>query len=272
MSTDSIFRHDAMMTTFSIRIANEGHAEAAGAARDCFEYLDYLESKLSRFLEGSDIWQINHMESGESLNISEDCYNCLRLAAEAFADTGGLFDITLGTRIQHVKEEKSGPPPGLSGQISIDSDKTAVHCIQAGRELDLGGIGKGFALDRIKDRLQDWGILSALLSAGASTFLAFGEKHWPIELRGNKKIRSIDLKDGALSASGTGIQGSHIVSASDPGPTLSFKRIWITHDTAASADAWSTALMMYPKEELSRVKRESSRVFAEHADGSIQVF
>lgn len=272
MNTDSIFRHDAMMTTFSIRIAGEGHDEAAGAANDCFDYLDYLESKLSRFLEGSDIWQINHMESGDSLNISEDCYACLRLAAEAYEQTGGLFDITLGTRIQHLKEEKPGPAPALAGQISIGSDKTAVHCIQAGRELDLGGIGKGFALDRLMQRLQDWGIQSALLSAGASTYLAFGEKAWPVELTGDHQQHTIELKNTALSASGTGIQGNHIVSPDEPSPSHSFKRIWITHDTATMADAWSTALMLLPAEDLIRAKGDASKVFAEQADGFIQVF
>lgn len=272
MSTDSIFRHDAMMTTFSIRIAHEGRAEAAGAARDCFEYLDYLESKLSRFMEGSDVWQINHMGTGDSLNISEDCYNCLRLSAEAYAQTRGLFDITLGTRIQHVKEDQSGPPPEVAGQVSIDPEKTAVHCIQSGRELDLGGIGKGFALDRLKERLQDWEIQSALLSAGSSTFLAFGEKPWPIELCGDQQKQSIDLKDRALSASGTGVQGSHIVSPDSVQPNHPFKRLWITHDTAAMADAWSTALMLLPVKDLIQIKSSRSKVFAEQPDGSIQMF
>lgn len=259
-----------MMTTFSIRIAQEIQAEAAGAARDCFEYLEYLESKLSRFVEGSDIWQINHMGTGDSLNISEDCYNCLKIAAEAFADTGGLFDITQGTRIQHLKERKQGALPEVAGQISIDPDKTAVHCVQAGRELDLGGIGKGFALDVLKERLLDWGIQSALLSAGASTFLAFGENPWTIELCGDHEKRSIELKDCALSASGTGVQGSHIVSPDGAQPRHSFKRVWIKRGTAAKADAWSTALMMLTKEELSQINRDSSKVFAEHPDGSIQ--
>jgi thiamine biosynthesis lipoprotein len=272
MSTDSIFKHDAMMTTFCIRIAGEGHDEAAGAAKDCFEYLDYLESKLSRFLEGSDIWQINHMKSGDSLNLSEDCYNCLLLASEAYGQTGGLFDISLGTRIQHLKEDKSGHPPGLTGQVSIDPDKTAVHCIQAGRELDLGGIGKGFALDRLKERLQDWGIQSALLSAGASTFLAFGEKAWPVELTGDHQQHTIELKNTALSASGTGIQGNHIVSPDGIQPNHPFKRLWTTLETAAMADAWSTALMLLPEADLIQIKSPRSKVFAEHSDGSIHVF
>ena len=118
------------------------------------------------------------------------------------------------------------------------------HCLEAGREIDLGGIGKGFALDAMRGLLEDWGIKAALLSAGASTQLAFGEHAWPIELIGDKEQRRISLQNEALSASGTGIQGSHIIPPGGNPENLPFERVWVIRNTAALADAWSTALIL----------------------------
>ena len=244
MTNLSGFSHDAMNTTFTLRIAGEHPDEAAGVARECFAHLDYLENKLSRYIEGSDVWQINHMEDGQSLFLSEPTYECLRLALDIAQQTGGLFDVTLGTMIEQVKGKGSGRNPPLQGSLAVDPEKQAIHCLEAGREVDLGGIGKGFALDQMKARLTDWGIRSALLGAGSSTHLAFGEPGWNVDLTGENEPRSLHLKDSALSASGTGIQGSHILAPDGTVPAYACSKAWVLGPSAAEADAWSTALML----------------------------
>lgn len=206
------FTHEAMQTSFSLELHSSDPRRARDAAHAGIALIDAIESSLSRYIEGSDVWQINHMESGQSLFLAEVCYDCLRLALEAHTRTGGLFDITLGRQIEHRKNSLAGPPPPLDGRLMIDPDKPAIHCLEAGREIDLGGIGKGFALDRVKALLLDWGIDCALLSAGASTRLAFGDHAWSVSLPGAAEARTVELRDQALSASGTAIQGSHIVS------------------------------------------------------------
>ncbi|MEX0329972.1 MAG: FAD:protein FMN transferase [Puniceicoccaceae bacterium] len=244
MSSEPLFSHEAMNTTFTLRISGESEQQAAGVARECFEHLDYLENKLSRYREGSDVWQINHLATGESLFLSEACYECLRLAMEANEATGGLFDVTIGGRIEFAKSASGGQAPELKGRLMLNPDKPCLHCMAAGREIDLGGIGKGFALDQMKDLLLDWGIESALLAAGASTHLAMGPRTWPLSLSGDSQTVSFPLTNAALSASGLAVQGSHILAPDGSRPDYTFKRVWISLASAALTDAWSTAAML----------------------------
>ncbi|MDP3851999.1 MAG: FAD:protein FMN transferase [Luteolibacter sp.] len=246
------FSHDAMHSTFSLRLRGVDADTARDIARECFDLLDSLETKLSRFVEGGDVSRINQMRAGETLYISEACHQCLLLALDAHARTGGLFDITLGSRIEHRKSCDSGPLPQLTGSLIIHPDVPAVTCTEAGRVLDLGGIGKGFALDQLKRILADWGAEDALLSAGASSLLAYGPTAWPVELGGARESIRIHLRDQSLSASGTGIQGSHIVhpAGADAMPAAPCERIWVISATAALAEIWSTALMLVDTQEI----------------------
>ena len=266
------FSQDAMKTTFTLRLFDADGREAAGIAQECFSELEYLESKLNRYLEGSDIWQINHLQAGETLFISEACHECLKLAMHACQETAGLFDITIGRQIEHMKTGAKGAMPDAVGSIAVDPDKPAVYCIEAGRELDLGGIGKGYALDQLRKRILEWGIDSGLLSSGASTQLSFGQHAWPIELCGDAGSVELKLHNMALSASGTGIQGSHIVSPFPDSASGLFKRIWITHASAAMADAWSTAIMAACRTDLEELASGRMDFFVEDAEGKVVRF
>ena len=272
MSGFQTFSRDAMKTTFTLRLLDTDGREAAGIAQECFSELEYLESKMNRYLEGSDIWQINHMQAGETLFISEACYECLKLAMRACQETAGLFDITIGRQIEHMKAGEKGVMPDAAGSIAVDPDKAAVICIEAGRELDLGGIGKGYALDQLRKRILEWGIDSGLLSSGASTQLSFGRHAWPVELCGDTGSAQLNLRNMALSASGTGIQGSHIVSPFPDSAGCQFKRIWITHESAAMADAWSTAMMAASRTDLEELAPANIDFFVENDEGKVVRF
>ena len=246
-----LYNCDAMNTTFTLRLRGVDATAAAGMARQCFDLLEELETKLSRYKDGGEVWQINHLTDGQTLYISEETHRCLLLALEAHEITGGLFDITLGSRIEHRKAGEEGPMPAIRGRLTIHPDVAAVTCEEAGRIIDLGGIGKGFALDLMAKILIEWGCPSFLLGAGASSLLAYGPDDWTIELAGDIQSLRIDLKNQSLSASGTGIQGSHIVHpGGDPSmPGAPCKRLWVTAPTAALAEVCSTALMLIGLDE-----------------------
>ncbi len=249
------FTHEAMKTTFTLRIIHAQEDHARDAAHQAFALVDEIENTLSRYIHGSDVSQINCMQSGQSLFISETCYECMRIALKIYTDTVGLFDITLGQQIEHQKNKLEGILPALKGQLMVDPNRPAIHCVEAGREIDLGGIGKGYALDRIVPLLRDLGIKSGLTSAGASTQLAFGEITWKIKLTGSTDMPIVELKNQALSVSGIGIQGSHIVS---PRQTefahYTHSRVRVVHEEAAYADAWSTACLLMTENELETAK------------------
>ena len=247
-----LFTHDAMNTTFSLRLREVEESTARSIARECCDLLDMLESRLSRFIEGSDVSRINHLHAGETLYLGDPTHQCLLLSLDACARTGGLFDITLGTRIEHRKTGAAGPEPPLAGRLTIHPDVPAITCESPGREIDLGGIGKGFALDQLHQLLTEWEVPGALLAAGGSSLLAFGPTAWPVDLTGERGAVRVFLTNQALAASGTGIQGSHIVHPGGPDamPALPCKRIWVTAPTATLAEIWSTALMLVTPEEM----------------------
>lgn len=267
-ATPHAFDHEAMHTTFTLRLRGSDEATARGIASECFHRIDQLESRLSRFIDGSDISRVNRMRAGETLYLSEDCHQCLLLALDAHSLTGGLFDITLGTRIEHRKSGATGPPPPVTGSLIIHPDVPAVTCASPGRELDLGGIGKGFALDQLARLLADWEAGDALLAAGASSLLAVGPESWPVDLTGSGGQHRITLCGGALSASGTGIQGGHIIHPDGPQamPAAACDRVWVRTPTAALAEVWSTALMLVAPEEIPRALAADPRITAVHAD------
>jgi len=263
MADVHIFTHEAMKTTFTLHLRNKQRSLAHDAAHQMFRTIDEIENALSRYRSGSDVSQINRMTSGQSLFISDTCYDCLRIALEVHVESGGLFDVTLGQQIEHRKGDLAGDVPDVKGLLMLDPDRPALHCIEAGREIDLGGIGKGFALDRIQQTLIEWGIESGLLSAGASTQLAFGEESWTINRTGVEGMPNLELQNEALSISGTSIQGSHIVSPRTfEQRSYPYERLWVIHKEAARADAWSTACLLMTSEELEENKK-SIRIFTE---------
>ena len=255
MTDSHTFKHEAMKTTFTLRLIHAQAKLACDAANQAFALIDEMENVLSRYISGSDVSQINRMQSGQTLFISETCYECIRIALKIYIASDGLFDITLGRQIEHQKTAMTGVVPSIKGQLMVDPDRPAIHCIKAGREIDLGGIGKGYALDCIVPLLRDLGIKSGLVAAGASTQLAFGENSWGIELTGSTSMPVVELKNQALSVSGIEIQGSHIVSPRQTEFTqYPHARVRVVHEEAACADAWSTACLLMTESELEAVK------------------
>jgi len=256
------FEHEAMMTTFSLRLRGNDEAMLRSLACECFEIIDEHERKLSRYHEGGDVFRINRLKANETLHVSEECHQCLLVAMEAGVLTSGLFDPTLGTVIEHVKSGEQGAPPSLRGRLIVHPDTPAITCETPGRVIDLGGIGKGFTLDALGHFLTGWGLEGALLSSGASTHLAIGSGSWPINLTGEHHTLSVALEEEALSASGTSIQGCHIVHPHSDNARTSTQpvRIWARSRTAAMADAWSTALMLVPPMDLDTLPSDVNRL------------
>ena len=248
-----VFQHPAMNTTFTLRFLSEDSQLCKSVARICIELIDDLESRLSRYREGSDVSQINHMRSGESLFIHETTYNCIRHALEMHSLTMGLFDITLGKQIEHVKHNRLGKIPSLLGTLALDPNRPVVHCVAEGREIDLGGIGKGFALDLAKETAAQHGIASGLISAGASTHIAFGESTWPIQLE-DLLENKIHLVNQALSVSGIEIQGHHIIRPDSLDAITQHARVCVIADSATIADSLSTAIMISEPNQIEQIQ------------------
>ncbi|WOO40189.1 FAD:protein FMN transferase [Rubellicoccus peritrichatus] len=244
------FEAEAMNTVFAFRLRHSDREQAQRIAGNGFRLLESLEDELSRFRADSEVTRINQMKAGDSMLLADATYRCLMLAMEATNMTAGLFDVTIGSKTWSQGSVQANGTP-LCGKLALSPDRPFLECLEAGRQIDLGGIGKGFALDEIGKHFQELGVESALLSAGASTHLVVGQQAWEMELRGDEDQIKLQLKGQALSSSGIGIQGAHIIDP-DTGdsPSYAFKRLWVVCDSAAIADAYSTACMLMREEEI----------------------
>lgn len=249
------FEHPAMNTVFTFRFRGVDAACAGSAAGACIIELEQLEGLLSRYREGSDVARINALAAGQILFVSERCHECLMLAARAQQETGGLFDATQGALYEHGKRGHPGAVPKQRGILRIDPARPLLVCEEPGCLVDLGGIGKGFALDRLATTLRELGVADALLSAGASTHLALAGGAWSVRLSPGDWAEHFPLRGAALSVSGTAIQGAHVIHPFAESKKAAFRRLWLVHPIAALADAFSTAALLMMPEELEEFRR-----------------
>ena len=252
------FSHYAMATTYEIFIRHNDSIYSGQAAQAAFSLIDNLEQDLSRFIENSDISRINRLSVNQNLIVAPDTIACLIESQNIWQLTGGAFDPGAGIEITR---SKSGSLPDLPagnagslGCLSLDPDHFQVKKQDAGVDLDLGGIGKGYALDRMDDLLRDWSIGKFLMHSGQSGKNGAG---WKISLSDpeNGNILGIlDLKSGALSASGMK-KGDHIIDPRNGRKADGNRSTWVRADNAALADALSTAFMIMSVDEISDLSR-----------------
>ncbi len=246
-----------MATSFEVRLAHENETYARQAARAAFAVADRLERLLSRFREDSEVSQIRLLPRGEVLRLSADTFHCLQIASGMQALTGGAFDPGLGEQMDARRGDApaaGAPVSSARGRLLMDPGNFTVRLQDGPVALDLGAIGKGFALDRMAEELEAWDITRALLVAGGSSILALdgpeNSNGWEVSMVPSKTIL---LKRCAIGASGLSVKGAHILDPRTGQPAPGPYRAWAVHASAAIADALSTAWMLLGPGEIDQV-------------------
>ena len=264
------FAHEAMATSFELFIATTNPDDARHAAHEAFRLIDRLESLLSRFDPRSDIAQLNRVRHGQSVRVAPDVFECLAIAVAVSCDTGGAFDPSIGPAIKCWRDDDGTQRSPTDAELAAARLRTGMARLELDRDsfsvslrpddttegivLDLGAIGKGFALDRIADLFEEWDIKNALLNAGSSTVLALGspgdQPGWSVAVGGDEGtangISPLALSNEALSGSGIELQGGHILDPATGSPATAHCAAWAACPSATVADALSTAFMVMP--------------------------
>jgi len=265
------FAHEAMATVFELYIVEEDESYARGGAQAAFAEVDRLEMEMSRFIENSDIARLNSAFPGEVVEVGMEVFDCLSRAVEMYEQTAGAFDITVGALYEcWLNEDKTVRWPSedevaracqLTGMnhFKLDTESFGVEVLTEGLQIDLGGIGKGFAAEKVADILREWNLNQALVLAGASSVLSVsvpdGMSGWPIRLSNPSKpgeiLARFELTEGALSGSGRQ-KGQHIIDPRDAvaGPVEGRLAAWSMAPNAVAADALSTAFMVLEAQEI----------------------
>ena len=249
-------RHRAMACTWEVYIVGEDAKYARQAALAALAEVDRVEQEISRFVEHSDVARINALPAGASLRVGIETLECLELAAQVHADTGGAFDVTVGALLKRAPDAPL-PPCGMQ-LLTINRQERTVTVLADGLIVDLGGIGKGYALDRAVTALREWSIETALAHCGQSTVCATGnppgQDGWEVALRDpadqDASLGSVMLHDAALSGSGARLHGQHIIDPRSGQPSSGALGAWALAPSAALADALSTAFMVLSPAEV----------------------
>lgn len=247
MTDIHIFNHHAMATHFQVRIAGEEQTYAAQAAQEAFMLVDQLESLLSRFRANSEISQIAQLTVGETLRLSEPVFACLNLARKMEFATRGAFSVTAAA----LNTQPTKPLWALLEK------EFSIRCDNGRLELDLGAIGKGFALDRMAESLREWSCPSFLLVAGGSSILAGDappeSDGWSCGLGNDNSSQRYLLKECSLSGSGLAVKGGHILDPRTGLPSSHRNRAWALANNGAESDALSTACMILSEPEINEI-------------------
>jgi len=278
------FASRAMGSVFEVLIAGEEPEYARQAAGAALEELARLEHELSRFEPASDVAAVNALGAGESVRVGLATFECLKMAAAVSAETAGAFDVAIGALVALWRGQGGRTPQPSDDELAdarvrsgmdlvvLDESEHAVGLKAAGVRVDLGGIGKGYAVDQMAAVLKEWSIEAALIHGGLSSALAIGSppdrEGWSVSLRAPEgsgaSLGTVCLCDQSLSGSSlrsrSGCFGG-VGSASAPGraPILDPRRgrpaaenlaAWAMAGSAALTDALSTAFVVMSAAEV----------------------
>ena len=285
---------EAMACLVEVVFDAAAYRDKTESAVTALELLAPLEEQLTVYRETSEVMQLNRRAVQSPIEVESGLFQLLQRAVALYESTGGAFDITAG-RLSKVWGfyRRQGQRPSAeeiaaalatvgSQHLQLDAEGQTVRFTQPGLELNLGAIGKGYALDRVADAVVAGGIRDFLIHGGNSSVLARGGRisdfrfqisdlndnapkseilnlkseipSWTVGLRNPLKpdvrLAEFLLCDQALGTSGSGTQFfhhqgkryGHILDPRSGWPAEQVLSATVIAPTAEQADALSTAL------------------------------
>lgn len=258
-----------MATRFEIALTGGPGERLRAAAEEALDEIERLENLLSLYRPFSDIGRINASAATESVRVSPETFRLLQRALEVSKATAGAFDVTAGPLIKawgFMDGGEAVPPPqhiedarkrtGWSG-VFLSAEDYSVRFARPGMMIDLGSIGKGYALDRAAGILAESGVTNGLIHGGTSSIIGIGPgpagTGWKVALpEAGGAPDTVDLIDGSLSVSGVWgksfKQGhrefGHVIDPRTGHPVQGAGMAAVVGKTAMLTDALSTALLV----------------------------
>jgi thiamine biosynthesis lipoprotein len=265
----------AMATRFEVVLHGDNPVALRAAGEEALRLVEQLEAQLSLFRASSEIALLNARAAREPVRVTPILFALLQQAQKLHEESSGAFDITIAPlvrcwgfmggdgrmpRPEEVAEARTRVGMGL---VQLSPSDFTVRFAREGVMLDLGAIGKGYAVERAAEILREAGVTSALLHGGTSTVQAIGqppgEEFWKIAIETPSPskdtpptlLATVPLKDEAMSVSG--VWGNsfqvgertfgHIIDPRTGEPALGTVLAAVVLPSATETDALSTALL-----------------------------
>lgn len=280
---------DAMGTTFTIAAYDEDRLKLEGAVDQAFEEVRRLDWLLSNYKKDSEWSRVNREAAAGPVPVSAELYRLLAACLDYSRQSDGAFDITVGPliktwgffkgrgRLPHRAEIREALARVGYESLILDETTQTVRFAKPGMEIDPGGIGKGYAVDRVVAVLQAAGISTALISAGGSSIYALGappgQDGWKIKIRHPKSAaRTIEetiLKNESMSTSGSyekfflagGKLYTHIFDPRTGFPATGTVSVSVISPKTIDSEAWTKPFFIRGRQWTARNKPDGFRVY-----------
>jgi thiamine biosynthesis lipoprotein len=249
-----------------------------------FTEFDRLDALMSVWRAGSDVLRINAAAGERAVPISAEVRDALRAAQQISEWTGGKFDVTFGAladvwKFDHDQDNTVPDPAAIRSrlplidyrQIEIDDDARTVFVRRKGMRVHLGGIGKGYAVERAAALLRRAGLRDFMIQAGGDLYVAGRKDGRPWRLGINdprgpegRRFATLDLTDGTFSTSGDyarsfmkdGVRYHHLLDPATGQPARGCRSVTIVANSPLLADGLSTGVFILgPVEGMALIER-----------------
>ena len=215
---------DAMGSSYTVELYGSNRAQLEEAADAALDEAKRLDDLLSNYKPDSEWSQVNQRAAGSPVKVSAELFQLLSACIEYSRESEGAFDISVGPlmkvwgfykgtgHLPHQAEVAAALTKVGYRHVHLDAREQTVSFDRPGVELDPGGIGKGYAVDRMVDVLKRKGIGIALVAGSGSSIYGLGAppsspQGWPVDIRDpwnhEKTIATVYLKNMSLSTSGS---------------------------------------------------------------------
>jgi FAD:protein FMN transferase len=281
---------DAMGSTYSIAVYGYDRVKMEAAVDAAFDEVRRLDDMLSNYKPDSEWSEVNRNAAARPVKVSREVFGLLSACVEYSREGEGAFDITVGPlmkvwgfykgsgHLPHRAEVQAALTKVGYRHIRLDRATQTVRFDRPGVEMDPGGIGKGYAVDRMVDVLKQNGVRIALVAGSGSSIYGMGAppnqaQGWRTEIKdpwdASKTLAEVYLKDMSMSTSGSyekffrveGRTYAHIMDPRTGYPAQGSVSVSVVAPRTIDSEAWAKPYFVNGRQWAARHKPKEFRVF-----------
>ncbi|HUI43701.1 MAG TPA: FAD:protein FMN transferase [Terriglobia bacterium] len=281
---------EAMGSTYSIAVYGYDRDRMSAAVEAAFDVARQLDDMLSNYKPGSEWSEVNREAARHPVHVSAELFHLLEACQNYSRLSDGAFDISVGPlmkawgfykgtgRLPHRAEVMAAMKDVGYQHVHLDRANQTVSFDREGVELDPGGIGKGYAVDRMVEALRQKGITIALVSASGSSIYGLGAppaepRGWRIRIRDphneRKSVAEVFLQNDSMSTSGNyekffraeGHVYSHIMDPRTGYPAPGMLSVSVIAPRTIDSEAWAKPFFINGRRWTAAHNPQGFRVF-----------
>jgi thiamine biosynthesis lipoprotein len=281
---------DAMGSTYTVLLYGYDRLKMEAAADAAFDEVRRLDDMLSNYKPESEWSEVNRLGARQPVKVSPELFRLLSACLDYSRQSEGAFDITVGPlmkvwgfyrgtgHLPHGPEISAALTRVGYRRLRLDSRNGTVSFDRTGVEIDPGGIGKGYAVDRMVDILKQHGVRTALVAGSVSSIYGLGAppseaRGWRVEIKDpwqpSRRAAEVFLKDMSMSTSGSyekffraeGRIYSHVMDPRTGYPAKGTAAVSVVAPRTLDSEAWTKPFFVNGRHWAARHKPKEFRVF-----------